>query len=524
MRNRRIVILLLTLMLALSALPTVTLADAEETPTLTMFINSSTASIDNWGKDIVSQTIMEKAGVNLVLEKPSSDDNQKLNLMLASGSDLPDLIFYGKSNSAFPDMIEAGMLYTLDELIDSYSPEFKDSAYYQANWNYIDYTDGNVYYIPSWSSPREFVDSGVYIFGRNGYYMRGDVYENIGSPELNTLDDLKNVLELVKEYDPELKPLQLWNAVSNPMDNTSGVIMFYYSMGGEYNYYWKDENTLSPYFTSETYKDALEYLRELNEMGMINVNDFSRTYSQMEIEGNNGTFFMGVGCLYECLDANGAVGGTVEGAYYTPAKFLSLNADEETLVPASLRAGGDGICVTRTCKNPEAAFRLIEYLIGEEGNTLALVGIQGEHWDWIEYGKSLSGIGEWKELCANDWTAWTEELGTYKYTWGVNDFYDCCFAWGLASDDEERLNVYTMEGYTRDSSAYEDLLPLGGTDEEVIWTKISAQWERYVPKLITAASVDEFDAVYTEYIDTLYNLGMEQIETYVTQRYNENNA
>ena len=43
-------------------------------------------------------------------------------------------------------------------------------------------------------------------------------------------------------------------------------------------------------------------------------------------------------------------------------------------------------------------------------------------------GKSLSGIGEWKELCANDWTAWTEELGTYKYTWGVNDFYDCCFA------------------------------------------------------------------------------------------------
>ena len=195
------------------------------------------------------------------------------------------MIFYGKSNSAFPDMIEAGMLYTLDELIDSYSPEFKDSAYCQANWNYIDYTDGNVYYIPSWSSPREFVDSGVYIFGRNGYYMRGDVYENIGSPELNPLDDLKNVLELVKEYDPELKPLQLWNAVSNPMDNTSGVIMFYYSMGGEYNYYWKDENTLSPFFTSETYKDALEYLRELNEMGMINVNDFSRTYSQMEIEG-----------------------------------------------------------------------------------------------------------------------------------------------------------------------------------------------------------------------------------------------
>ena len=41
------------------------------------------------------------------------------------------------------------------------------------------------------------------------------------------------------------------------MDNASGVIMFYYSMGGEYNYYWKDENTLSPYFTSETYKDAL---------------------------------------------------------------------------------------------------------------------------------------------------------------------------------------------------------------------------------------------------------------------------
>ena len=526
MKKSRLALVTLLMLALLAGLTPMggALGEAEEAPTLTMFINSTGALIDNWGKDIVSQKIMEGAGVNLVLEKPSSDDNQKLNLMLASGSGVPDLSFYGKSNSAFQDMIEAGMLYSLDELIESYAPEFKETAYYQANWDNISYTDGNVYYIPSWSSPKEFEDSGVYIFGRNGYYMRGDIYEAVGSPELNTLDDLTETLKLVQEAYPETKSLQLWNAVNEPMDNTSGVIMFYYSMGGEYNYYWKDENTLSPYFTSETYKDALMYLRELNELGMINENDFTRDYAQMEIEGNNGSFFMGVGCLYECLDANGAVGGNVEGAYYTPANVLSKEEGQEVLVPAALRAGGDGICVTRNCQDPEAAFRLIEYLVSEEGQTLALAGVEGERWDWIEEGKSLAPIGEWAELCNSDWTGWTEELGTYKYTWGVGDFYDCCLAWGLANADEARLNVYNMESQTRDSSAFEDILPLGGSDEEVAWTKIKAQWQRYVPKLITAANLDEFEQVWTEYIDTLNSQGMEQIEAYVTQRYNEKNA
>lgn len=523
MKTRRLVSLLLALLLIVIACPAITSAEEAEVPTLTLFVNSSTASIDNWGKDVVSQAMMEKAGVNVVIEKPSSDDNQKLNLMLASGANIPDMIYYGKSNSAFPDMIEAGMLYSLDELIDLYEPEFKDSAYYKSDWDRLDYSDGNVYYIPAWSSPKEFEDSGVYIFGRNGYYLRGDLYAAVGSPELKTLDDLTETLKLIKDAYPDTKPLQLWNAVNDPMDSTSGTIMFYYSMGGQFNYYWKDDNTLSPYITGDTYKEALQYLNELNSLGMINENDFTRTYDQLEIEGNNGTFFMGVGCLYECNDGNGTVGLNVDGAFYEPADFLSKDG-EEVLIPAALRAGGDGICITKNCKDPEAAYRFIRFLMDQEGQTLALVGVEGVNWDWIEEGKSLNAIGEWKELCSTDWSAWTEQLGTYKYTWVVNDYYDCCFAWGLADADEGRKKVYTMESYTRDSSEFEDILPLGGTEEEVIWTKVKTQWTRFVPKLIMAASNEEFESVYAEYIDTLNSLGIDKIETYITDRYNTNNA
>ncbi len=521
--KRRFVSLFLAVMLLSTLFAFTGVANAEDTPTLTMFINGSTAPIDNWGKDVVSQLMMERANVNVVLDKPSSDDNQKLNLMLASGSNLPDMIVYGKNNPAFPDMIEAGMLYSLDELIESYAPDFKESAYYQYNWENIAYTDGNVYYIPAWSSPREFEDSGVYIFGRNGYYMRGDMYEAVGSPKLDTLDELTETLQLVKEAYPETHALQLWNATGNPMDSTSGVIMFYYSMGGQFNYYWKDDATLSPYFTSDLYKDALAYLNKLNSLGMINANDFSRTYDQLEVDGNNGAFFMGVGCLYECNDGNGTVGQNVEGAYYVPANFLSLNEGEEVLVPAALRAGGDGICVTTSCKDPEAAFRFIRFLLSEEGQTLALVGDKGVHWDWIEEGKSLNEIGEWKDLCGSDWSAWTNELGTYKYTWCVGDYYDCCFAWGLAGADEGRLKVYTMESYTRDSSPYEDILPLGGTDEEVIWTKIQTQWQRYVAKMILAETPAEFEDTWNEYIGTLDKLNIAAVEDYITARYHEKN-
>lgn len=522
MKTGRLVSLLLAFVLIVAACPMFAAAEAAEVPTLTMFINSSGAAIDNWGKDPVSIAMMEKAGVNIVVEKPSSDDNQKLNLMLASGANIPDMIFYGKGNSAFPDMIEAGMLYSLDELIDTYDPAFKDSDYYKADWDYIDYTDGKVYYIPCWSSPHAFEDRGVYIFGRNGYYLRGDMYEAIGSPELKTLDDLKDVLAQVKAQYPDSKSMQLWNAVNSPMDSAAGLIMFYYSMGGEYNFYWKDDQTLSPYITGDIYKETLKYMNELNALGLINENDFSRKYDQQEIEGNNGSFFMGVGCLYECNDGNGTVGQNVPGAYYTPVDFLSKDGNE-VLVPASLRTGGDGICITKNCSNPEAAFNFVKFMMSEEGQTLALVGEKGVHWDWIEEGKSFNAIGEWKDLLT-DWSAWTEKLGTYKYTWAVSDYYDCCFAWGLAGDNETRLKVYTMESYTRDASQFEDIMPLGGTEEEVIWTKVIEQWKRLVPKLIMAASNEEFEALYTEYTDTLKSVGIEQLEKYITERYNANNA
>lgn len=54
---------------------------AEGTP-LTMFINSTAAQTDKWGQDEFSQEIIERTGVQLTLEKPAADDNQKLNLML----------------------------------------------------------------------------------------------------------------------------------------------------------------------------------------------------------------------------------------------------------------------------------------------------------------------------------------------------------------------------------------------------------------------------------------------------------
>ena len=82
MKKSRLAVVTLLMLALLAGLTPMggALGEAEEAPTLTMFINSTCALIDNWGKDIVSQKIMEGSGVNLVLEKPSSDDNQKLNL------------------------------------------------------------------------------------------------------------------------------------------------------------------------------------------------------------------------------------------------------------------------------------------------------------------------------------------------------------------------------------------------------------------------------------------------------------
>ena len=111
-----------------------------------MFFNATFFDAANWGKDIVSQTMMEKTGVNLTIETPAADDNQKLNLMLASGDKLPDIINVDRMNDALAKMLQEKLIYSYDELAEKYAPKFLDLPFVKGNRKIWEQPDGKLYY------------------------------------------------------------------------------------------------------------------------------------------------------------------------------------------------------------------------------------------------------------------------------------------------------------------------------------------------------------------------------------------
>ena len=77
----------------------------------------------HWGDSKVSKYITQKTGVDVNFIVPAGNEAEKLNAMIA-GDALPDLITLGWWEGQIPMMIDAGLLYSLDELSDQYDPYF----------------------------------------------------------------------------------------------------------------------------------------------------------------------------------------------------------------------------------------------------------------------------------------------------------------------------------------------------------------------------------------------------------------
>ena len=129
-----------------------------------------------------------------VVYTPWSDYMTKLNLSLTAGEDFDIFLnFYG-------DMIRMagkGQLAELNGLLDTYGPDLKASIP-QGEFDGLT-VDGKLYGVPSlW--PR--VASGT-------YFIRKDLREKYGLPEIDTLADFEKYLAAVKENEPDMIPLSV---------------------------------------------------------------------------------------------------------------------------------------------------------------------------------------------------------------------------------------------------------------------------------------------------------------------------
>lgn len=500
-----------------------------ETAELSLYLNDPGAVTTYWGKDAYSRWLEQETGVRLNITQAISDTQEELNLMIST-NDLPDMVFFNDtSRNTLGTMMNEGMLYGLDELIDQHCPEMKELPLYKSGHGYYRWEQGGtLYYLPGMAYDRSKMKDPAWentlIMGGAAYYCRKDILEEMGNPSMTTLEEVLDATYQAKELHPELNsPVLLWDAYG--INNTdSGVNMLYRSMGGRHKYL-ENGGAITSVARDPVYLDTLMMINGLVKDGIVNSADFESDSGQFQDADNkNGSLFLSAGPGWRIIDGEAGIKSVDPNNSYWGLDFFASKEVGEFFNPHYDLDGWTGLVITKNCKQPDRAIMLYEFLTTEAVQMNVNKGIEGLHWEWTGPDNTwMLPTGKAKELMSTEgYGAWQEYTGGNRYRWVGAMTSDCAGARGDGVNDPVRARIFDLEGQTDDFAAFTKLDPAAGTKEADMLLKIQDQWKSYMAKVVLdAADAAEGKVIWDEFLSAAEQLGLSQVEAYWSERYSE---
>lgn len=352
-------------------------------PTKLTFAMAANPKIEDYETNQYTLYVEENTGVEIIFEfLGGTEIMQKAMLMFAS-NELPD-VFLGVG---FPDVTvldygTQGSILPLNDLIEIYGVEMQNM------WeNAVDdpdlqktmtFADGNIYYIPKYSEQTQ-----------NTYNLRCFVYE----PWLDELDlDLPSTTE---EYYDMLVAFRDQDPNGNgkkdeiPLIGRKGgqipqffINSFIHDSGAGQNHLIMNNGKVDVNYNKPEFKEALMWLNKLVNENLLDPMTFTQDEAQLKV-----------------LMAQPEV---IVGSISQPNKtgILDRNVEEtrqrgEDYVPLLPLEGPNGVAfchptptvpqtnyiITSACENPAAAYRVGDFMLGEEPTIIGRFGFEGQDWD-----------------------------------------------------------------------------------------------------------------------------------------------
>lgn len=331
----------------------------------------------------------------------------------------------------------------------------------------------------------------------------------MGSPKLENLDDFMNVCGQVKEEYPDMVPFGLggfWKM--QPISSWIGA-------SGGNTYQMMDDGSTVHYVSAPEYKDYLKYANTLAREGYISAEAYAN-----ENEGDSHQMAFNGECFAYTW-------------YLSPSSLQTMNVESQKINPEAQWAvmrplGGEnaayntskgwaGLFISKDCKNPEKAIKFIEYIFSEEGRHLSKWGREGEEYTLDDQGLPVF-TDEWKETKKNP-DEMNKKYNQYFY-FGVNgadellgDYVD------MGEEDLADCTAY-KEGYKN----YPEIgiaTPAASSDEGVIQAKLEEMLKAEAAKVIFSADDDEFEKNYENLMENAEKIGVEKLNSYMTEKVNE---
>ncbi len=326
--------------------------------------------------------IEEQTGVKLeFVTLPSSDAETKLNLMLASDS-YPDVICYGLNKQKMVKFGKEGIFIPLNDLYDQYGDNmksfFEDRPQYAKN-AYA--PDGKIYGFP-------VANECYHCTAYPKLWYNSEWLESLNLSVPTTTEELKEVLLAVRDSD--------YNG-----NGTADEIVLTGSKDWDCQLEWWLMNSFIPCDKTtlsyakdgkvvfacdkDEFKQGLAYMHDLFENGLIDPTTFSQSSDQMQqvvrsdekkVFGYTADHFaMGIDLGNEHLNAVTAAMPPVEGP--TGARYQLHNDYVD-------QSSDYSWFITDKCENPEAAFKVGDFLMGDECSLVQQYGEKGKNWGELD--------------------------------------------------------------------------------------------------------------------------------------------
>lgn len=459
----------------------------------------------------IPEKITELTGVTLNVTKAA--DETQLGLMIASG-ELPDLIFTSKELSRLsnPDVS-----YAWNELIDKgYMPMFDQGEERIINAKSFSPDDNFYTILSAYGTKDDWNNSPTALLGGPGLIMRQDIYEEVGSPALDTVEDFRELLKTVKGKYPEMRPF-----IFNPIwKMTPFKVAFGAQSDGRYSYYYDNNGSIEYGIRSEGYIDFLKYANSLYREGLLTADNFA-IKNESDV---NGEFYGGR--AFAMTWTAGALGGVQPKLQqnYPEASAALVTGLETPHDPVLLNntIGWSGVFISKNTKNVEAAAKVVDFLYSKEGRELTCYGIEGEDWTRGADGQvTLSDA--MIDMRLNNPNKWESE-------WNKGFYFGKQLEENIAGgilfnqvDSDINKMIIESSDYYKEIVDINPLLkiiePKADTDERVIFDKLTKLIDEEEAKIIMSSSDEELMENYNQLIKIATKLGMEKLEAQLTEQY-----
>jgi len=488
---------------------------------VTFYAHYSYYNMPEWGGDPSSRWIQEHKKINVRAIGAEGNGARKLQKMIAA-RELPDII-WGQRDVDLERLREAGLLVPLDDYIEKY-PNLRTWAGRKI-LNLLRSPDGKIYYFPNYYTDRPY--------GNAGYVVNKKIYAELGSPKLETTDDLYAYLKLVKEAYPDVVPFETGLAKEG-----QGIDQLFSAFKEDNfsftrHYAVVTDDRMTSIYKDPGFRESSIYAARLMREGLMTQDAWTQTEGQVAEKLMSGrvAVFASADPMKIVVKADAELSRKDPGnGYFFIEPIYKKGLDKTKIYPGTYNILGWNVAaITTSARNPEAIFAMLDWMTGPEGSAVQMWGPPGPDGYWngfkedgitpdftSKYSEDPEGLASIQSVSGD--MIW---VGNTVYLDRTKSVYE-----ETLPEDKQNWATYWQKKITWDSQGdatpFINLYPMPNSEEGVIHRRIKEIWLKARADAVFGSSDEEVLKILDNAHEESMEVGFQKYLDYITEKWHLN--